>query len=130
MPRNGTSKDMKPESSSESNERTGARTWRRTEVASLTPLVLALALLGAASATAQDPDDLPEFDERAVVFEVQVPVNVVGRNGESVRGLTREDFQILDEGEVQEVTGFQVVDLDLLVPVSYTHLTLPTKRIV
>lgn len=116
MPRNGMSKDMKPESSSESNERTGARTWRRTEVASLTSLVLALALLGAASATAQDPDDLPEFDERAVVFEVQVPVNVVGRNGESVRGLTREDFQILDEGEVQEVTGFQVVDLDLLVP--------------
>ena len=80
--------------------------------------VLALAglLTTAAPHLAQGPDDLRQFDDRASVFEVQVPVNVVTRSGEPVRGLQPEDFQILDEGAAQEITGFRVVDLDLIAP--------------
>ncbi len=80
--------------------------------------VVALAglLLGAAPGPAQGPDELHQFDDRAFVFEVQVPVNVTARGGEPVRGLGPDDFQILDEGEVQEVTGFRVIDLDLIAP--------------
>ena len=77
---------------------------------------LAGLLVAAAPPLAQGPGDLRQFDERALVFEVQVPVNVYTRDGEPVRGLGPEDFQILDEGEIQEVTGFRVVDLDVIAP--------------
>ncbi len=107
---------MKRESSSASLDQLGASPWRRPSLAHITRPALLAVLFGAMALAAQGPNDLPEFDERALVFEVQVPVNVVGRDGESVRGLTREDFQLLDEGDVQEVSGFQVVDLDLLAP--------------
>ena len=85
-----------------------------------TSLLAATALAGLlvtiSLALAQGPEDLPQFDERAFVFEVQVPVNVYTRDGEPVRGLGPEDFQVLDEGEIQEVTGFRVVDLDVIAP--------------
>ena len=82
------------------------------------PLLAALAVLVATAAptAAQSPDDLRQFDERTSVFEVQVPVNVAARGGAPVRGLGPEDFQILDEGTPQTITGFRVVDLDLIVP--------------
>lgn len=70
----------------------------------------------AALAQAPDPDDLRQFEGREFVFEVQVPVNVVARDGEAVRGLAQDDFQILDEGELQQITGFRVIDLDQIVP--------------
>lgn len=92
------------------------RTRQRADRVRMTKLAPLAALLAATPLAAQAPGDLPEFDERTLVFEVQVPVNVVGRSGESVRDLTREDFKLLDEGEVQEISGFQVVDLDLLAP--------------
>ena len=103
---------MKPAPSSASRNQPGARP----SLAHGSRLALLAGLLGAMPVAAQAPEELPEFDERAFVFEVQVPVNVVARNGESVRGLTREDFQLLDQGKVQEMSGFQVVDLELLAP--------------
>ena len=79
-----------------------------------------LAALVAASsvAVAQEPapGDLRQFEGREFVFEVQVPINVVARDGEAVRGLTQDDFQILDEGEPQAITGFRVIDLDQITP--------------
>ena len=107
---------MKPDSFLASRRSPDARSPQRTGLASLSRLALTAFVLGALPAPAQGPEDLAEFDDRAYVFEVQVPVNVIARNGESVRDLTREDFQILDGGSVQEVSGFQVVDLDLLAP--------------
>ena len=86
---------------------------RSTLVAALTLTALVTA---AAPHAAQGPDDLRQFEDRTSVFEVQVPVNVVLRSGEPVRGLGPEDFQVLDEGSLQEITGFRVVDLDLIVP--------------
>ncbi len=103
---------MKPASSPASRNQPGTRPG----LAHGLRLALLAGLLGTTLVAAQAPEELPEFDERALVFEVQVPVNVVARNGESVRGLTREDFQLLDQGKVQETAGFQVVDLELLAP--------------
>lgn len=58
----------------------------------------------------------PTFEDVADVVEVQVPVNVVTRKGEPIRGLTAEDFEIFDQGRKQEITGFDVVDLQVLEP--------------
>lgn len=56
------------------------------------------------------------FEEAADVVEVQIPVNVSTRDGKPIRGLTREDFEVLDRGRKQELTGFDVIDLDVLQP--------------
>lgn len=56
------------------------------------------------------------FEGLTDVIEVQVPVNVVDRDGRPVRGLTAEDFEIYDRGVRQTVNGLQVVDLDLVEP--------------
>ncbi len=83
-------------------------------------LVAASALAGLlftiSPALAQGPGDLRQFEDSTFVFEVQVPVNIVARSGEPIRGLGPEDFQVLDEGSLQEITGFRVVDLDLIAP--------------
>lgn len=75
--------------------------------------LLAMAAVWAGSAppaTAQ----VDTFEDRTDVLEIQVPVNVVDRNGHPVRGLTEEDFEILDEGTQREITSFEVVDLEQL----------------
>ena len=107
---------MKPESSSTPLRRPGRPPRQRAARGGLLPLALVVLLLATAKAPAQEPDDLRQFEDRTSVFEVQVPVNVVARGGEAVRGLTPEDFQILDEGQLQEIAGFRVIDLDLFVP--------------
>jgi VWFA-related protein len=53
----------------------------------------------------------PRFEAQAQVLAVEVPVTVIGRDGEPVRGLTAENFDIFDNGSKQVVSGFQVVDL-------------------
>ncbi len=107
---------MRPEPPAKARNASGRQRPRTITSAPRSGPALLILVLAALPLEAQAPDDLQSFDDQAVVFEVQVPVNVVSRHGEPVRGLTREDFQILDEGAVQEVTGFQVVDLDLLTP--------------
>src|SRR5688572_17797167 len=72
-----------------------------TVVAMRTALVL---LLAAAAAHGQ-------YTETAKVTVVEIPVQVVGRDGEPVRGLTREDFEIVDEGRKREIAYFDVVDV-------------------
>ena len=52
------------------------------------------------------------FDDFTEVIEVQVPVNVVSKSGDPVRGLTVEDFQLFDGKAEQEITNFRVVDLE------------------
>ena len=51
------------------------------------------------------------FEETSQVVAVEVPVNVVDRDGKPVRGLTAEDFEIFDAGQRQKISGFEVVDL-------------------
>lgn len=56
------------------------------------------------------------FDDLAEIVEVLVPVNVSTRDGQPVRGLTAEDFEIFDRRNQQAVTGFDVIDLEVLQP--------------
>jgi VWFA-related protein len=48
--------------------------------------------------------------EEARVVVVEVPVNVLDRDGHSVEGLKAEDFEVYDDGKLQQVTGFEVLD--------------------
>jgi VWFA-related protein len=73
--------------------------------------VLALPLLAAAS-----PGSPPRFEETTQVVAVEVPVNVVDRDGHPMRGLTAADFEVFDEGARQALTHFEVVDLEALRP--------------
>ncbi len=54
------------------------------------------------------------FEDTADVLTVEVPVNVVRRDGTPVRGLTLDDFEILEEGRAQTIAGIEVVDLAAL----------------
>ena len=94
----------------------GPKPLTRAVLACATTLALAALPPAATLVAAQEPQDLRQFEDRAFVFEVQVPVNVVARSGEAIRGLSRADFQILDDGNAQDITGFRVVDLELLAP--------------
>ncbi len=80
------------------------------------PLVLGAALLLTGITTAQPPTT---FDGRSDVVVVEVPVNVSNRDGESVRGLTAEDFVLVDEGREQEITHLEVIDLETLEVADY-----------
>lgn len=62
----------------------------------------------------QDADAMAQrgdFSATTTVVVVEVPVNVV-RDGQPVRGLTAEDFVVLDRGEPRPLAGFEVVDLE------------------
>lgn len=54
---------------------------------------------------------LERFEEEISITEVEIPVHVI-RRGEPVRGLTAEDFEVLDDGEPREIIGFRVIELD------------------
>src|SRR5205814_1785879 len=48
--------------------------------------------------------------ESITVSYVEVPVTVVDRGGNPIRGLTKENFEILDEGKKRPISGFDAVD--------------------
>ncbi|HJX28219.1 MAG TPA: VWA domain-containing protein [Thermoanaerobaculia bacterium] len=63
----------------------------------------------APAAPAPVADD--KFEDTSQVVAVEVPVNVIGRDGQPVRGLTAADFEVFDGGDSQPITGFEVIDL-------------------
>jgi len=66
-------------------------------------LALALSFLFAARLAAQPPDR--EFFEAVEVHVVTLDVVVTDEDGEPIRGLTREDFTILEDGEPVELSS-------------------------
>lgn len=73
-------------------------------------LLLLLPLLAAVPALTQTPS----FEGTSQVVAVEVPVNVVDRNGDPVRGLTANDFEVYDGNELQKISSFEVIDLKTL----------------
>ncbi len=76
--------------------------------------LLAVALLAASSAAQQPPaaatpPQPPTF--RVGVGAVRVDVTVIGRNGLPVTDLTREDFEVREDGAIQRAQLFQHVSL-------------------
>jgi VWFA-related protein len=73
-------------------------------------LSLALALAAAVPAIAQKKA-AGIVQEKASVTVIEVPVNVLGKEGKPLAGLTAADFELYDNGKKQEITGFEVADL-------------------
>ena len=71
----------------------------------------ALAALPAAAAKPAAAPQTPTFEGSSQVVAVEVPVNVVGRDGEPVRGLSAGDFEVYDGNDRQTISSFEVVDL-------------------
>ncbi len=52
----------------------------------------------------------PSFREKVTVSYVEIPVTVIGRDGGGVRGLTRENFEILEGNETRQIESFEAID--------------------
>ena len=77
----------------------------------LGPATGVLLLLGSTALSSPEKTDPKSgVREEARVVVVEVPVNVVDKDGHPVEGLTAEDFEITDDGKRQPVTGFEVLD--------------------
>ena len=68
-------------------------------------LFLAVSMLIASLAPAQ------QFTESVQVTVIEVPVTVVDRAGKAVTGLTKEDFEITDDGKKVNLVGFETIDM-------------------
>jgi VWFA-related protein len=81
---------------------------------SLLALAAGLALLGAARAqTAQEaPPGMTTFLDTLEVRVVNVDVVVLDDYGDPVRGLVRDDFEILEDGKPMEITNFAPYEED------------------
>jgi len=82
----------------------------------LPALLAACALLGpgnagAATSTPPASHDPAKYAESTQVVSVEVPVNVVDRDGNPIRGLKAEDFTVYDDGTKRPLSGFTVTDL-------------------
>jgi VWFA-related protein len=77
--------------------RSSQRAAGRRELCALTLLFVA------ATASAQ-------VNESITVSYVEVPVTVVDRSGSPIRGLTKANFEIVDEGKKRAIAGFDMVD--------------------
>src|SRR5829696_258218 len=54
-----------------------------------------------------------QFGETTDVVVVEVPVQVIGKDGEPVRGLTAADFEVSEGRRKLPITGFEVLDLEV-----------------
>src|SRR6266498_1822828 len=72
-------------------------------------IAIGVALALAAPMAAQKSGGVVQ--EKATVTVIEVPVNVVGKDGKPLAGLTAADFELYDNGKKQEITGFEVADL-------------------
>ncbi len=72
-------------------------------------ILLAAALTVPAPSRAQGKS--PGFAETTEVVAVEVPVQVLGKDGEPVRGLEAADFEVYEGRRKMPITGFEVVDL-------------------
>jgi len=87
-------------------------------------LTAASCLLLFATAFAQDAPDAPSFPSEASAITVDVVV--LGNDGQPVRGLTRDDFTVREDGREQTVVGFEARDAD--VPAATGAEPSPTAR--
>lgn len=78
-----------------------------------------LAAVTTASASAQ------QFGETVQIDVVEVPVTVVDREGRAVRGLSREHFELYDEGKRVPIDYFEAVDIARVIAAADSETPLP-----
>ncbi|MDQ6894175.1 MAG: VWA domain-containing protein [Acidobacteriota bacterium] len=81
--------------------------WR---IAAAAFFVVGSSVLTAASAPVK-PSPVRESARASVV---EVPVQVIGKDGRPIAGLKTSDFELQEDGTPQEIIGFDVVDLNRL----------------
>ncbi len=94
------------------SDKTSHRTRRRRAdhgAGRLLALLLLTLLLLAPSAGAQEEAGSPIFIDRVDVNVVNVEVFVTDKSGQRVAGLTREDFEILQDGQSVDISNFYAV---------------------
>jgi VWFA-related protein len=79
---------------------------------------LTLILLAALAQAPVSPPSPPQPAQPPVTFKVEVNyveinANVTDENGNFVRTLTKDDFQILEDGKPQSLTAFAMVDIPI-----------------
>jgi VWFA-related protein len=84
--------------------------FRRAAASALAFLILPLALPGQV-----EPRDTRVREEARVTL-VEVPVNVIDKDGRPVENLKAEDFEVYDDGKSLPITGFEVLDQRRPVP--------------
>ena len=62
-------------------------------------------LLAGPALLAQTP-----FQEKVTVTYVEVPVTVLGRDNAPVRGLTKANFELVDDGQKRTIESFDAID--------------------
>ncbi len=88
-------------------------------LAALSSCILVVTLVG--SVTAQGRK---KFEDQTSVVVVEIPINVLKDDG-PVRGLTADNFEILDGRKKLQVVGFEVVDLSIDAPQAVTAAQVP-----
>ena len=91
-----------------------AKRLQRLGVVAACMAVTTLPLLAQPKAQPSKPQSDKSFAEATNVLAVEVPVQVLGKDGEPVRGLKAADFTIYDGRREEPVTGFEVLDLSTL----------------
>lgn len=78
---------------------------------------LMLALQSAGAPTRErKPEPAETFRDSSTITLIEVPVQVVDRDGNPVRGLAASDFELSDDGQAQQIAGLEVVDLETFRP--------------
>src|SRR5437016_9601215 len=75
-------------------------------------IVLLLFAIGAPAlaGSGRSPAEAASLKETVTVSVVEVPVTVVARDGNPLRGLTAANFEVIDEGKKRAITSFDAID--------------------
>jgi VWFA-related protein len=91
------------------------------------PLLVAVTLLLGASGSAQAPQTPPSVTFEVEVNYVDVDAIVTDENGNFVTGLTREDFEVFEDGKPQKIGTFSYVELPVEPPDRFAVLGRPVS---
>lgn len=81
----------------------------RARIAALIVLVAGATLVAGQGQPPQEPSPVPTF--KAQVEYVEVDAVVTDQQGQFVRNLKKEDFQVFEDGKPQTISNFTVVDI-------------------
>lgn len=71
---------------------------------------------------------IAQQQEKIEVVLIEVLVSVVDRSGNSVKGLTAENFELIDEGRKRPITHFEAIDLSRSAPADQPFTLSPVAR--